>query len=55
MIRQPGDCPTGFYKSGNYCKEYSSESGREAIPRERGIAAQGGWYRSGRYCVRNGD
>ena len=55
--RTPGgkDCPTGFYSSGNYCKQYPSQSGKEAISREQGESCPGGWYKSGQYCAKNGE
>lgn len=34
-IPRVGDsCPSGTYRSGDYCKQYSSNSHKEAIPRE---------------------
>jgi len=44
IINKSGSkCPTGFYSSGNYCTQYSSQSGKEAIPREKGGDCPSGW------------
>jgi hypothetical protein len=52
MFQKSGnDCPTGFYKFGNYCKRISS-SDRDALPRENGGKCPTGWYKSGGYCVK---
>ena len=48
--RQGDSCPTGTYKSGDYCKP-----DKEAIPREKGDKCPSGWYKSGGYCVKYGD
>ena len=49
--RQGNSCPTGTYKSGDYCKRMSS-SDREAIPREKGASCPTGWRKSDQYCVK---
>lgn len=47
-------CPTGTYKSGDYCKRLSS-SDREALPRESGKDCPTGWRKSDGYCVKQGE
>jgi hypothetical protein len=49
--RVGNSCPTGTYKSGDYCKRHSS-SDREALPREDGSKCPTGFYKSGQYCVK---
>jgi len=52
-IPRVGDsCPSGKYKSEDYCKQYSSETDKQAIPRQTGGECPGGWYKSGHYCVK---
>jgi hypothetical protein len=48
--RQGDSCPTGNYRSGDYCKRISG-SDREALPREGGKDCPTGWRKSGEYCV----
>jgi hypothetical protein len=56
IIQKSGsNCPTGYYSSGNYCKQYSSDSDKQAIPRDKGSDCPGGWYKSGQYCVKYSD
>lgn len=50
-IERVGDCPTGYFRSGDYCKPFSSTIERK----EAAIVRQGkkcplGWYRAGNYC-----
>jgi hypothetical protein len=55
-VPRVGDaCPTGTYRSGDYCKQYPSQSGKEAIVREAGASCPAGWYKSGEYCVKSGE
>ena len=54
-IPRVGDsCPTGTYKSGDYCKRIAS-SDKEAIPRKNGGKCPTGWYKPDGYCVKYGD
>jgi len=43
---------TPIPRVGDYCKQHSSDSGKEAIPRE-GKDCPGNWYKSGEYCVKH--
>ena len=47
-----GDCPTGTYSSGDYCKYFSStsERGTRIVANPSGGKCPTGWYRSGGYC-----
>ena len=51
LPRQGNSCPTGTYKSRDYCKRISS-SDREALPGEKGVSCPTGWQKSGGYCVK---
>jgi hypothetical protein len=45
-----GNCPLGFYSSGNYCLS-SPSNDREAI-QKTGNSCPLGWFSSGSYCVK---
>jgi hypothetical protein len=49
--RQGSSCPTGTYKSGDYCKPIKSNSGQVIIKRS-GRKCPTGFYKSGNYCKR---
>jgi hypothetical protein len=51
-IPRVGDkCPTGTYKSGDYCKPYKSNSDQVIIEKS-GSKCPTGFYKSGNYCKR---
>jgi hypothetical protein len=51
-IRRQGDsCPTGTYKSGDYCKPFKSKSDQVIIEKS-GNDCPTGFYSSGSYCKR---
>jgi hypothetical protein len=51
-IPSVGDiCPTGTYKSGDYCKPYKSSSDQVIIEKS-GSNCPTGFYKSGNYCKR---
>ena len=51
--RQGNSCPTGTYKSGDYCKPFSStEKKGEVIIQKSGNDCPTGFYSSGAYCKR---
>jgi hypothetical protein len=47
-----GDCPSGSYSSGDYCKTFTSTDKRDTkiIANTSGGRCPTGWYRSGDYC-----
>ena len=47
-----GDCPTGSYSSGDYCKTFSSNDkrGDKTVANTSGGRCPTGWYKSGDYC-----
>ena len=47
-----GDCPTGSYSSGDYCKTFSStdKRGTKIIANTSGGRCPTGWYKTGDYC-----
>jgi hypothetical protein len=47
--RQGDSCPTGTYKSGNYCKPFKS-SEDQLIIQKSGKDCPTGFYKSGNYC-----
>jgi len=47
--RQGDSCPTGTYKSGNYCKPFKS-SEDQVIIQKSGKDCPTGFYKSGNYC-----
>jgi hypothetical protein len=49
--RQGNSCPTGTYKSGDYCKA-SGGSDKQVITREPGAKCPTGWYKSDGYCTK---
>jgi len=49
--RQGDSCPTGTYKSGDYCKPFKS-SKEQVIIEKSGGKCPTGWYKSGGYCVK---
>ncbi len=51
------DCPTGTYRSGDYCKSFSStsERGKRIVGNPSGGRCPTGWYRSGDYCKAYGE
>jgi hypothetical protein len=49
--RQGDSCPTGTYKSGNYCKPIKS-SAEQVIIQKSGSDCPTGFYSSGDYCKR---
>ena len=49
--RQGNSCPTGTYKSGDYCKPYKS-SKETVIIQKSGSKCPTGFYKSGNYCKR---
>jgi hypothetical protein len=51
MPRVGKSCPSGDYRSGQYCMA-GSESAKPAITRQ-GSSCPSGYYRSGDYCVQN--
>lgn len=46
-----GDCPTGTYRSGDYCKPVKSNSD-QVIIQKRGSDCPTGFYSHGNYCKR---
>ena len=51
-IPRVGDsCPTGTYRSGDYCKPFKSSEDDEIIQR-RGSNCPAGFYKAGNYCKR---
>ena len=51
--RQGDSCPTGTYKSGDYCKQFSSSADRgDTIIQKSGSDCPTGFYYSGNYCKR---
>jgi len=53
--RQGDSCPTGTYKSGDYCKPFKStvEKGDTIIQRS-GKSCPTGFYKTGNYCKAHG-
>ena len=49
--RQGDSCPTGTYRSGDYCKPFKSSDDQIIIQRS-GKDCPTGFYRSGDYCKR---
>ncbi len=49
--RQGNSCPTGTYKSGDYCKPFKS-SEDQVIIQKSGKDCPTGFYKSGNYCKR---
>jgi len=49
--RVDDSCPTGTYKSGDYCKPFKSAED-EVIIEKSGKDCPGGFYKSGNYCKR---
>ena len=49
--RQGEYCPTGTYKSGDYCKPFKSNSDQVIIEKS-GSKCPTGFYKSGNYCKR---
>jgi hypothetical protein len=49
--RQGNSCPTGTYKSGDYCKPIKSNSDQVIIEKS-GSKCPIGFYKSGSYCKR---
>ena len=49
--RQGSSCPTGTYKSGDYCKPFKSNSDQVIIEKS-GSKCPTGFYTSGNYCKR---
>jgi hypothetical protein len=49
--RQGSSCPTGTYKSGDYCKPFKSNSDQVIIEKS-GSKCPTGFYKSGKYCKR---
>jgi hypothetical protein len=49
--RQGNSCPTGTYKSGDYCKPFKSNSD-QVIIQKSGSNCPTGFYKSGNYCKR---
>jgi hypothetical protein len=49
--RQGNSCPTGTYKSGDYCKPFKSNSDQVIIEKS-GSKCPTGFYKSGNYCKR---
>jgi hypothetical protein len=51
--RQGNSCPTGTYKSGDYCKPFAStEKKCEVIIQKSGNDCPTGFYSSGNHCKR---
>ena len=50
ISRQGDSCPTGTYKSGDYCKPFKS-SENQVIIQKRGSDCPTGFYKSGKYCT----
>ena len=51
--RQGDSCPTGTYKSGDYCKQFPSSVERgDKIIQKSGNDCPTGFYSSGNYCKR---
>ena len=51
--RQGNSCPTGTYKSGDYCKQFPSSAERgDKIIQKSGSNCPTGFYASGNYCKR---
>jgi hypothetical protein len=49
--RQGNSCPTGTYRSGDYCKPYKSNSDQVIIEKS-GSKCPTAFYKSGNYCKR---
>jgi hypothetical protein len=49
--RVSNSCPTGTYKSGDYCKPFKSNSDQVIIEKS-GSKGPTGFYKSGSYCKR---
>jgi hypothetical protein len=49
--RAGNSCPTGTYKSGDYCKPYKSKSDQVIIEKS-GSKCPTAFYKSGNYCKR---
>ena len=49
--RQGNSCPTGTYKSGDYCKSIKSSEDKVIIQKS-GSKCATGFYKSGNYCKR---
>ncbi|KAA1193936.1 hypothetical protein F0M18_00370 [Pseudohalioglobus sediminis] len=49
--RVGGACPTGYYRTGNYCKPIPSSRSGKAIVKE-GKSCPTGFYSAGDYCKR---
>jgi hypothetical protein len=49
--RQGNSCPTGTYKSGDYCKPFKS-SEDQVIIQKSGKDCPTGFYKAGNYCKR---
>jgi hypothetical protein len=49
--RVGNSCPTGTYKSGDYCKPFKSNSDQVVIEKS-GSKCTTGFYKSGNYCKR---
>jgi hypothetical protein len=49
--RHGNSCPTGTYKSGDYCKPFKSNSDQVIIEKS-GSKGPTGFYKSGSYCKR---
>jgi hypothetical protein len=47
-----GKCPTGFHKSGSYCKPFSSQqkSGQTTVSNPGRGSCPSGYYSSGNFC-----
>ena len=51
--RQGDSCPSGTYKSGDYCKQFQSSTDRgDKIIQKSGSDCPTGFYSSGKYCKR---
>jgi hypothetical protein len=51
ITRVGNSCPTGTYKSGDYCKPFKSNSDQVIIEKS-GSKCPTGFYKSGNYCKR---
>jgi hypothetical protein len=53
--RQGDSCPSGTYKSGDYCKPFKSTTDRgDTIINKSGDRCPTGFYKSGNYCKASG-
>ena len=53
MPRSGSACPSGYYKSGEYC--VPGKDATKAVLQRKGSSCPSGYYKSGEYCVASGD